>query len=332
MAIDPDVQAELDTDRARLTSLEENLAVVAGRVADLEDVAVEPPPHVDPEPPHVDPPLVDPLPPLLDAQIPDADNPVGPTNWAALRDEPTRVRFNDGGNHVMESVRYLDGFVISNGTSVTLRNCHVISPGSFITIRVVDGFLVMEDSQIGDDTTAAGERGVSGNNVTLRRVKIVGHTDGIKAGHNSLYEQVWVTDLRDAGPGHMDALQDEGAGGWVVRYSRLEGITLAGELGNAAAIIKSDLGSIDDVTLESNYLDGGNWILMVDPGSNYPAPTNVRILNNAFGRNFRGGPLLRDDAAGITWEGNVWADTGESLLLDDHGGGSEPVPEPPHDH
>jgi hypothetical protein len=262
----------------------------------------------------------------LDPRIPGPSNPVGPTNWNILVDQPNRVYYDSGGNVTVTNVRFLEGFIIRNGTSLTVRNCHVIYPGSFKTILVEHGSgssLLMEDCQIGDDGTEAGERGVMGDNVTLRRVKIVGHTDGIKAGANSLYEQVWVTDLRDAGPGHLDALQDEGAGDWTIRYSRLEGIYPNGDPGNAAAIIKSDLDSIDNVTLESNFLDGGNYVLMVVKGNKYPAPGNVVIRNNGFGRNSRGGVLLRDDAADITWEGNFWADTGQ--LIDEHG---DPVGDP----
>jgi hypothetical protein len=263
----------------------------------------------------------------VDPRVPGPSNPVGPTDWGVLVDEPGFVNFRSGGSVVVEDVRFLQGFDITNGTQVTVRNCQVINPGSFWTIFVRDGSLVMEDCQIGDYTSAAGERGVGGDNVTLRRVKVVGHTDGIKAGDNSLYEEVWVTDLRDAGPGHEDAMQDEGSGGYVVRYSRFEGVKYPSGLGNAAAIIKSDLGAIDDVVFEFNVLDGGQYVLMVDKGSGYPAPSNVVIRDNAFGRGAAYGVLLRDDGAGITWENNYWEDTGEYIDEDGDliGGGVPPT-------
>jgi hypothetical protein len=235
-----------------------------------------------------------------------------------LVDEPVRVRFNSGGDVTVTDRRFLDGFVVTNGTRVTMRNCHVISPDSFWTIRVYDGgSLLMEDCQIGDYETTPGERGVGGDNVTLRRVKIVGHTDGIKAGTNSLYERVWVTDLRDAGPGHEDGLQDDGGNtNYTIRYSRIEGLRYPSGLGNAAMIIKSDLGSISNVTIEHNAFDGGNYVLMLGVGD-YPPPYNVVIRNNAFGRNFRYGVFLQHDGVGFTWENNFWEDTGE--YIDDGG-------------
>lgn len=39
------------------------------------------------------------------------------------------------------------------------RTQPTINPGSFYTILVRNGSLLMEDCQIGDDTTAAGQRG-----------------------------------------------------------------------------------------------------------------------------------------------------------------------------
>jgi hypothetical protein len=271
----------------------------------------------------------------VDPRVPGPSNPVGPTNWSNMTTHQEFVDYNSGGSVTVSNVRFLEGFDITNGTHVTMRNCHVISPGSFWTVFVRDGSLLMEDCQVGDDTTAAGGRGVGGNNVTLRRVKVVGHTDGIKTGDNSLYEQVWVTDLRDRGEGHLDGVQDDGGGGgWTIRYSRLEGINASGVLGNAAAMIGSALGPIDDVTLEGNVLDGGNYVVMVTWGCNttcHPDPTNVVIRNNAFGRNFRYGVLLYRENSDITWEGNFWEDNGKYIDRDGHliGGGTTPSPSPP---
>ncbi len=168
----------------------------------------------------------------VDPRVPGPSNPVGPTDWDGLVDRPNRAFFDSGGSVTVEDVRFVDGFEVSNGTSVTVRNCHVVSPDSFWTILVRSGSLLMEDCQIGDYTSIPGERGVGGDNVTLRRVKIVGHTDGLKAGSNSLYEEIWITDLREAQPDdHPDAMQDEGSGGYTVRYSRLEGVGANGERG-----------------------------------------------------------------------------------------------------
>ncbi len=273
----------------------------------------------------------------LDPRVPGPDNPVGPTNWNILTVQPNFVNYSSGENVTVSNVRFLSGFDITNGTHVTMRNCHVINPGSFWTVFVRDGSLLMEDCQIGDYTTPPGERGIGGNNVTLRRVKIVGHTDGIKAGHNGLYEQVWITDLREFRPDdHPDAFQDDGGNSnYTIRHSRLVGIDVNGARGTSAAIIKSDLGPISDVTIEGNFLDGGQYVLMVLAGcygTCHPSPTNVVIRNNAFGRNAVYGVLNRDEEADITWVGNFWADNGQ--LINQWGepiGGPGPGPDPDPD-
>ena len=113
----------------------------------------------------------------LDTRIPGPSNPVGPTDWNRLVVQPSFVVYDSGLSVTVENIKFLQGFQIRNGTQVTMRNCHVINPDSFWTVFVPDGSLLMEDCQIGDDETTPGERGVGGDNVTLRRVKIVGHTD-----------------------------------------------------------------------------------------------------------------------------------------------------------
>jgi hypothetical protein len=266
----------------------------------------------------------------VDPRVPGDNNPVGPTNWNNMTTHSNFVDYDSGGTVTVTDVKFLEGFDITNGTQVTMRNCHVINPDSFWTVFVRNGSLVMEDCQIGDYVTKAGQRGIGGDNVTLRRVKIVGHSDGFKAGHNGLYEQVWVTDLREYQPDdHPDGMQDDGGNSnYTVRYSRLEGIGLNGERGTSAAIIKSDLGPINNVTLESNAFDGGQYVLMVDKGNSYPAPTNIVIRNNAFGRRAVYGVLLRHDNAGISWENNFWEDTGQYIDEDGNltGGGTTPPP------
>jgi hypothetical protein len=77
---------------------------------------------------------------------------------------------------------------------------------------------------------------------------------------------------------------------------------------NAAIIIKADFGPIDDVLFENNWANGGNFTVYSRAGTSYPAPTNVRILNNRFGRDYRYGLYSIDGT--IQRSGNVWADTG----------------------
>ena len=267
-------------------------------------------------------------------QIPGPDFPVGPTNWDILEDEPDFVQIFDGQTHVFENTRYLQGIRIEGaGTSVTLRNCVVINPGSFWTIFVDEGAsLLMEDCQIGDDTSTPGERGVGGYNITLRRVMIVGHVDGIKAGDNSLYEQVWVTRLRDVNDqGHMDGLQDDGGGGaWTMRYSRIEPDGAPGqEQSNAAVFIKTDLGPIDDVVLENNIFDGGTYTVSSVTGSHGP-PTNVVIRNNGFGEDALYGYFRYD--GDVTWENNYRTLDGQCIdKANNVTGGNCGTPAPPPD-
>ena len=138
---------------------------------------------------------------VLDVRVPGPSNPVGPADFVFATTYPNRVTFDSGGVVVLSDVRFLDGFAVRNGTSVTIRDCYVHTPvGCAAYVGYHGSSLLMEDCQIGSfDESAAGEIGVDGDNVTLRRVKIEGYNDGIRAGRNSLYEQVWVTNMRGIG-------------------------------------------------------------------------------------------------------------------------------------
>jgi hypothetical protein len=112
----------------------------------------------------------------------------------------------------------------------------------------------------------------------------------------------------------MDCAQDTGGhDNWIIKRSTLD----AGS-GNAALQIKSDLGPIRNVTVDGNFLNGGNYVIFSRDGGN-GTPQGIKITNNRFGRNFRYGILSK--SGDITWSGNRWADTGEPIGLGDNPGG-----------
>jgi hypothetical protein len=211
------------------------------------------------------------------------------------------------------------GMVDIQAKNVVMRNVWVWNP-SFWTILVrPEGSLLIEDSEIGHPSHP-GERGLGGENVTARRLNIHSVEDGIKAGHNSVYDFIYCHDLDSplAGP-HADCFQDDGGSrNFVIRNSTLDARFPNGKSGNAAIIIKSDLGWTKGATVEGNFVNGGAYIMMVDKGANFPAPANVVIRDNAFGSDFvfPPGVLLRHPDADITWQNNYWAATGQIIDMD----------------
>lgn len=236
----------------------------------------------------------------------------------------------------------VDGTVVENleirgslriiANDVVVRNVWVYGEEPW-TVLVEKGSATFEHVEIGHPEFI-GERGIGGDNVTARYLEIHHVEDGIKAGTNSTYEYVWVhsLDSRSDDP-HADALQDDGGiTNFVIRNSILDATGPLGH-GNAAVLIKTDLGPTDGIRVESSFLNGGAYTVYVRDGG-FGDPRGVVFRDNYLGGDFQFG---RVDAPGpVTWLGNrdyatgaeVRADGTEGDPVDGHT--PPPLPEPVH--
>ena len=225
--------------------------------------------------------------------------------------DPSRLELHDGSLTVTEDGAVIENLEIRgtlriNADDVTVRNVWVYT-SSFWTIYVEGGSATFEYLEIGHPDHV-GQRGIGGSNVVGRYLDIHHVEDGIKLSRNVLYENVRVHDLdSDSSSPHADAVQDDGGSqNAVVRNSSLDS---TGPLrnGNAAVIIKSDLGVSRDITFSGNYLNGGNYVVFVNDGG-HGMPANVSFVDNRIGPDSTYGLLSTDGT--VNWEGNVWEDTG----------------------
>ena len=115
---------------------------------------------------------------------------------------------------------------------------------------------------------------------------------------------------------HTDGMQDLGhSEDWTLRCSRIDAVPHPNYLHDvtSALLIKTDFGPIDNVTLEGNYFNGGAYtVYSVGRGTGYPAPTNVTIRNNAFGRDYAFGVTDVSESNPV-WINNYWADTNQQI-------------------
>lgn len=245
--------------------------------------------------------------------------------------DPSSLELHDGDLTVTE-----DGAVVENleirgmlrirADDVTVRNVWVYTSG-FWTIYLESGSATFEHLEIGHPDYL-GQRGIGGSNVVGRYLDIHHVEDGIKLSRNVLYENVRVHDLdsSSASP-HADAVQDDGGSqGATVRNSYLDSTGPLGN-GNAAVIIKSDLGYSKDITFSGNYLNGGNYVVFVNDGG-HGMPENVSFIDNRIGPDSNYGLLLTDGP--VNWTRNLWADTG-ALAHPGEGPGSAPSAGPTTD-
>lgn len=194
------------------------------------------------------------------------------------------------------------GGVTIEADNVTVRRSRVTS-GTFWAVYIAEGVLgtVLEDLEIAGKVGC--DAGISGGNYTARRLNVHGCSDGVKLGDNTTIEASWIHDLRVTPTSHNDCVQLSGGHSVTVRGNALE----APPWQNSAVFIKVDFGSIDDVLVDGNWLDGGGYTLYVVSAS------SVTVRNNRFGRRHDFGPASIESS--ITQSGNVWDDTGRSITL-----------------
>jgi hypothetical protein len=228
----------------------------------------------------------------------------GPTNASALKASGSITSSHDG--QIIENV-HVTGTIEVRHKNVVIRNFKVTGTSSY-GIRVYEGgpSAIIEDGEI---TGAGVGAGVYGVNYTARRLNIhhLGG-DGLKAEANVVIENCWVHHLGLSPGSHADGIQVQKGANFIFRNNNFEvqiGVNNGGEDPNAAIFLGPAFGPIDNVLIEGNWMNGGNYTIYSNGCS------NVRIQNNFFGRNYRYGTLSSSPhpSSPIVWLNNRWLDT-----------------------
>lgn len=229
---------------------------------------------------------------------------------------------DDSGRPIIENLEIRGSLLINGVENVLIRNVHVYST-AFWTVRVFNGASVeIVDSEIGHPDYL-GQRGIGASGVVARRLDIHHVEDGVKLGTNSDYDWIYCHDLASPNDDpHYDCMQaDGGSEGSSITNSYLDPAPDPAfddnPFGNAALMIKSDLGPISDVTIRGNYLNGGNFTVFVLDGG-HGEPQDVEIIQNAFGPEHRYGFLSLGETKLGAFAGNYWAETGEVFNVEGH--------------
>ncbi len=186
----------------------------------------------------------------------------------------------------------IDGCISVKADDVVIRNVRVRCEHKQRAI-VVEGSrtgLVVEDSEIDGGGTA--QVAIGWGNYTLRRVNVHNIVDGPRLGSGVTVEDSWIHDMVRNDDYHSDALQANGGSGIVVRHNTLVPTdTSTGDVLNAAVQLgaEADSGELTDVTIEDNYLDGGNYTINVRDDDGI---SEVVLRNNRFGTSARYGPVI----------------------------------------
>lgn len=206
------------------------------------------------------------------------------------------------------------GRILIRADDVVIRRSRIHSDGDGFGIRVMEGSVTIEDTEI-----HGFEYGIVFGSYTARRVDI--HSmgaDGVILGSNSTLEDSYIHDLTPAPGAHADGAQltNAGAENIVVRGNTIDLASPevhSGYGGNSAIILKPDLGDLGSggIVVEDNFLNGGNYTLYLTNDAQGRELAGVTIRNNRFGRVHRYGPRSVDTPCTCT--NNVWDDTGDPV-------------------
>lgn len=209
----------------------------------------------------------------------------------------------------------INGCIQVKADNVVIRNVR-INCGGFYGIKANFGYqnLLIEDVEI-VGTKAAG---IIGSDFTVRRANIHDvEADAIKSRHNVLIESSWIHRLGTKVGSHSDGVQMVAGGDVIIRGNSIDmPYSLSGYTNSQCIIIQTGIGTIDNILIESNWLNGGGYCVQInDKNKGFGPPTNVVIRNNKFGRDCQFG-IFRFGGSSPQLSGNTYEDNGEPVGSD----------------
>lgn len=214
--------------------------------------------------------------------------------------------------------RRVRGVLVVRARGVVVRRSHIEGR---IEVEPT-GSLVLADSLVDGGTSELAA--VGGQNLTLRRVEVVGSRVSVQCADRCDVQDSWLhaQHLRPGSDWHVDGFVTNGGDAMVLRGNTLACDAVATDTGGCTAAVAAfgDFAPVTDLVVEGNLFvhSPAGFCLYAghDPAKPYgAAPTGVRILDNVFQRGPGGtcgvyGPVtaVAPDGHGNVFRGNVWDD------------------------
>ena len=223
-------------------------------------------------------------------------------------------------NTVIDSLD-ITGCVVVAADDVTIRRSRItcLDAPDQRAVRM-DGAhtgLVLEDVEI--DGGGRTDIGVDTSRTVIRRANIHDVNDGVRMGSSVTVEDSWIHSMTRIADLHPDAIQGISAQHIIIRGNTLDPRNrVTGDPANSAIQLGSETGTklSEDVVIEGNYLDGGNYALNISSTIN---AKDITVRDNRFGTSSRYGAILtRTDVPIGT--GNVSEPTGVAITPDTRDG------------
>lgn len=236
----------------------------------------------------------------------------GPNNIYVTNPQPLTkigsINITEDGT-ILENVE-VTGVIRIKAANVTVRNFRIIGTTWLgIDLGEAGANILIEDGEIINSKTAA----IRGSDFIARRLKI--HNmggDAFKPFRNVVLEENYIYDLGYTSDAHADGVQVIHGDNIVIRGNHFYMPWDTENYKNTQTIIlQSNDGPVNNVLIEKNWINGGQVSVQVRD-TDFGAPTNIRILQNQWGRLYQHQPwIINGD--GTIRAGNRWEDTGELL-------------------
>ncbi|GIG52960.1 hypothetical protein [Dactylosporangium siamense] len=215
----------------------------------------------------------------------------------------------------------INGHIEIKAKNVTIRNSRIrVANVQAVTSTDDNANLRIEDTEIDGqlkDASTGGIALIGRTGFTLLRVNAHGSGDILRIDGRGTVQDSWLHDPGGTGSAqHNDVIQSTNAIYVRILHNRLENQHTQ----TSCILLKADIGSINDVIVDSNLMNGGGYSFYWYD-ANYKI-TNGKVTNNKFMRQSGGGFWPKGGYYGTqalnastlpTWSNNTWADNGQQI-------------------
>ncbi len=171
----------------------------------------------------------------------------------------------------------ISGTLTIKASNVTVRNSRIRTGGNYGVWfdQSVSGVVLEDLTIIG--TGAGCSAGVAPTGRwTARRLNVSGCEDGVKMHGNQRLEDSYIHSLRVGATTHNDAVQVTSGNNGVIRNNNL-----IAPVQNAAIMMSSNFGSVDNWTITGNRFAGGTYTVYVR-NQGHGNPSRIQLTDNTW--------------------------------------------------
>lgn len=280
-----------------------------------------PPPAAPPAPPAPPTPPAPPASSVGPATMPSAANTGVPAGTKLTVHEGDLVI--DDPNTVISGME-IRGFVVINAPGAVIENSRIVGRATSVSAAFVTNyrskapFTIRNSEIVPRSASPFAMAGIMGSNFKAERLNVHGLIDGIRiTGDNTTVSASWLHDnlhydsdpMFGGEPSHDDSIQVQAGRGITITGNRAEGTY------SSALMVTQDLGTIANLSVTRNYLEGGSCTVNVS--DTVVGIQGVSITSNLFGpdRRVRNCAIFAPLPTIVTNQQNAWETSDDPVLV-----------------